>query len=172
MTSNASFQTIISFLTNLGNQHIDVNSVFRFNRLELQGSLRKGLQKSIMLLDAIEVNTEKTNNINTHLNQCAFTILGKEGVSTSKIDAYDAQNEVLEHCQAIVFEIAARIKIESKKIENEWLYANLIEDSFSFFKVGPVFTENMYGYRCEFIIKSNEKYALNFDKWLDVNAPN
>ena len=168
MTSNASFETIIGYLENLGNLHVDVNSTYRINRVELAGSLRKGASKSIMLIDAIEVNTQKTNNINTHLNQCAFTVLGKPNVSTAKIEDSTAQNEVLQHCQSIVFEIAARIKHDSRNVALDWLYGNLQEDSFSFFKVGPVFIDSHYGYRCEFILKSNEVYKIDPNKWTDI----
>lgn len=168
MTSTASFEQIIGFLTNLGNQHVDINTVIRFNRLELSGALRAGAQKSIMLLDAIEITTQKTSNVQVHLNQCAFTILGKPNVSTARIDDYETQNEVLQHTQTIAFEVATRIKTEAEKIANDWLYGNLVKDSFTFFKVGPVFTENLYGYRCEFVIRSNEVYEVDVTKWSDL----
>jgi hypothetical protein len=171
MTPKASFKKIVDFLTLIGSNHTDVNSVYRWNRLELDGAMRSGATKSIMLIDAIEVNTDSPGNNNLHLNQCAITILGKEGVSTAKIDSYDAQNDVLEHCQNIAFEIAARLIREADDYAaNKWLYGNLEKGSFSFFKVGPVFTENLYGYRCEFTIKSLEDYSIDYDKWADLQS--
>jgi hypothetical protein len=167
MTPKASFQEITDFLTDLGNKHVDVNSVYRWNRTELSGAMRKAVQKSIMLIDAVEINANSPAENNVHLNQCAFTILGKEGVSTARIDSYDAQNEVLNHTQKIAFEIAARIQRESYNADLLWLYGNLEKGSFNFFKVGPVFTENLFGYRCEFTIKTMEVYKLDPTKWTD-----
>lgn len=168
MTPKASFKQITDFLTNLGNLHVDVNSVYRWNRTELAGAMRNGAAKSIMLIDAVEVNTKSPGNNNVHLNQCAFTILGKDGVSTAKIDSYTAQNEVLEHTQQIAFEIATRIQIEASEIENAWLYGHLEKGSFNFFKVGPIFTENQFGYRCEFTITTTEVYKPDVTKWSDL----
>ena len=167
MTPKASFKQITDFLTDLGNKHIDVNSVYRWNRTELAGAMRKNVQKSIMLIDAVEINTNSPSNNNVHLNQCAFTILGKEGVSTAQIDSYTNQNDVLQHTQQIAFEIATRIQREAANINNAWLYGHLEKGSFNFFKVGPVFTENHFGYRCEFTITTTEVYKLDDAKWSD-----
>lgn len=167
MTPKASFQQITDFLTDLGNKHVDVNSVYRWNRTELAGAMRKVAQKSIMLIDAVEVNTNSPSGNNVHLNQCAFTILGKDGVSTALIDSYANQNEVLEHTQKIAFEVAARIQREAHNADISWLYSNLEKGSFNFFKVGPIFTENLFGYRCEFTIKTLEVYKLDTTKWTD-----
>lgn len=169
MTPKASFNQIVEFLETIGGLHTEVNSVFRWNRTELSGSLRNGKQKSIMLIDAVEVNTDSPANNNVHLNQCAFTILGKDGVSTAKIDSYANQNIVLQHTQQIAFEIATRIQREAANPNLSWLYGNLEKGSFNFFKVGPIFTENLFGYRCEFTIKTTEVYKLDPTKWTDIN---
>lgn len=167
MTSDASFKKIITYITNLATQHVDIKDAYRFNRIELAGALKKGVQKSLMLIDSVEVKPSKTSVTTTHNNNCAFTILGKEGVSTAKIDAYDAQNEVIDWCQAIAFEVAARIIEDASDSANKWLYGAIDINSFHYYKAGPLFTENLYGYRVEFTINSKEKYKIDPAKWAD-----
>ena len=173
MENKASFQKITDFLTTLGENHVDINSVYRYNRLELSGAFRKGAPLSAMLIDSIETFVTNPNARNFNQNNCAFTILGKEGVSTAKMDSYTQQNEVLEHTQEIAFEVAARIKDAALNTDLngplKWLYGNVEQDSFHFYKVGPVFTEQLYGYRCEFSIKQKQPYQPNPDKWTDLD---
>jgi hypothetical protein len=172
MQTNASFKIITDYLLNLGAQHIDIGDAFRFNQLELAGSLKNSTKLSVMLVDSIETKADDTNNKTFHNNYCAFTVLGKPGVSTAKIDSYDAQNEVLQHCQQICFEIAARIKHDATETDLDgslkWMYGTLERGSFHYFKVGPVFAEQLYGYRCEFTLKPYENYKVDTTKWNDL----
>lgn len=172
MEANASFQKIVDFLTNLGVQHTDIGDVFRWNKLQLTGNLKNGAILSVMLIDSIETLTNNPNNKAMHQNNCAFTILGKPNVSTAQIDSYDNQNEVLEHCQSVAFEMAARIIKEATETNLQgplkWLYGNVELASFHYFKVGPVFSNQMYGYRCEFTIKAKEDYTVDVAKWDDL----
>jgi len=175
MEAKASFKKIVDFLTNLGTQHVDINSVYRWNRLELTGTFRTGAPLSAMLIDSIETFVTNPNSRSYNQNNCAFTILGKAGVSTAKIDSYAQQNEVLEHTQEIAFEVAARIKDAALNTNLlgplKWLYGNVEQDSFHFYKVGPVFTEQLYGYRCEFTIKTKQSYQPDPTKWNDLISP-
>jgi hypothetical protein len=168
MTPEASFLKIVTLITSLGEKHIDIDDVFRWNRLELAGALRRGANKTIMLIDAVEVDTDSPSNNSVHQNKCSFFILGKEGVKTDKIDSYAEQNEVLEHCMLTAFEVAARLVLEATDTTNKWLYSNIERGSFTYTKVGPLFTNNFFGYRCQFTIKSMEKYIVDQVKWTDL----
>lgn len=172
MEAKASFQKIVDFLTNLGAQHTNIGDVFRWNKLQLAGNLKTNINLSAMLIDSVETLVNNPNHKAMHGNQCAFTILGKNGVSTAQIDSYDKQNEVLDHCQAVAFEMAARIIKEATETDLQgslkWLYGNVELASFHFYKVGPVFTDQLYGYRCEFTIKAKEDYTVDVAKWADL----
>ena len=77
---------------------------------------------------------------------------------------------------------AANKKDAAKKLEAEynalileandpaikWLYGNITKGGFSYNKVGPLFTNNLFGYRCEFTINSIEKYNVDKTKWTDL----
>lgn len=172
MEAKASFKKIVDYLTNLGTQHIDIADVFRWNKLEFSGSLRTKIPGTVMLIDSIEIKPLATNSKIINQNYCAFTILGKSGVSTAKLDAYAQQNEVLDFCQGVAFEIMARLFYDAETTNLQgvlkWLYNNVEKDSFHLFKVGPVFTEQLYGYRCEFTIKAPEIYTIDTTKWQDL----
>jgi hypothetical protein len=168
MTPKASFKNIVTLLTSLGTNHTDINDVFRWNRLELAGALRRGADKTIMLIDAVEIDSDSPANNSVHHNKCSFFILGKQGVKTDKVDSYAAQNEVLEHCLLTAFECAARLVLEANDPANKWLYGNIEKGSFTYTKVGPLFTNNLFGYRCQFTIKSMEKYQVDSAKWTDL----
>jgi hypothetical protein len=167
MTPQASFRKITTLLTAMGAKHIEINDVFRWNRLELAGALRRASNNTIMLIDAVEV-TPVSSGKSAHSNNCAFTILGKKDVKTDKIDSYAEQNEVLEHCLLIAFEVAARLILEANNPSEKWLYGNIEKGSFTYNKVGPLFSNNLFGYRCEFSIKSMEKYQVDESKWTDL----
>ena len=167
MTPQASFLKITNLITSLGEKHVDIDDVFRWNRLELAGALRRGVNKTIMLIDAVEVDSDSPSNNSVHSNKCSFFILGKEGVKTDKVDSYAEQNEVLEHCMLTAFEVAARLVLEANDPANKWLYSNIERGSFVYTKVGPLFTNNLFGYRCQFTIKSMEKYKVDNNKWTD-----
>lgn len=169
MTPNIDFEKIVKYLEDLGSKHVDINKTVRWNRAELQGQMRTENLESIMLIDAPEFQSEGSQN-NIHSILCAFTILGKKNVATPKIDDYDKQNEIIDHCLNICFEVAARIQRDAYESSNEklkWLYAALQKASYQYIKVGPIFTNHLYGYRCQFEIRSPEVYKLDPAKWTD-----
>ena len=170
MTPNIDFESIISYLENLGAQHSDINKVVRWNRAELQGQMRTENLESVLLIDAPEIYSSD-NERNVHVHDCALTVLGKKNVAAPRLDDYEKQNEIIQHCQQICFELAARIQVDSYKSEEpslKWLYGAVEKDSFVFIKVGPAFTNHLYGYRLEFVIKSREVYKIDTNKWLDL----
>lgn len=172
MTPKVSFDHIISYLEGLGDKHIDINKSFRWNRLQIQGAIRGENKESLMLIDAPEFNSEGTQ-VNVHVIDCAITILGKKDVSNPNLEDDSKQNEIINHCANICFEVGARIQTDSYDSSDntlKWLYGNVIKNSFSYSKVGPIFTNMYYGYRLEFQIKSPEVYKVDPAKWSDLSV--
>jgi len=163
-----SFETIISYLENLAAQHVAVATAFRWNKAQLAGQLRQGTATSIVLIDAPETQEEFTNTKVFNSHSCALTVLGKQGVTAFKRDDYAAQNEILDHCQRICFEMAARIKDDASTGRVPWLRGLVVKGSFHYFKVGPLFSNAYYGYRVEFTIKSKVGCVVDVAKWGDL----
>ena len=170
---NISFLTITEFLENLALLHVDVKGSYRWNVSEVSGKLRKGIQLPVTLIDAVETQTSGDKSKTIHANSTAFTTLGKPNTRTGNLDDYQAQNEVLLHCQQINFDFETRIlkEAENPKDANgnkNWLYGLVDKNSFHHFKVGPLFSDGLYGYRCELTLKNQVCTEPNVDKWNDL----
>lgn len=169
---NVTFKTIVEYLEGLADQHVNISEKYRWNKTELASSIRSGVALPIALIDAPETQEEATNNASFNNHSCAITILGKNGVDTSKITSYNEQNEVLDFCQNICFELAARIKYDAALPQiagqKNWLYGLLVKGSFHYFKVGPVFSNSYYGYRVEFNMKSKVDCNVDVAIWNDL----
>lgn len=167
-----SFLNIINYLEGLAEKHVDIKAAYRWNVLEFSGLLRKGVDLPVMLIDAVETQTSGDSKKTIHSNSTAFTVLGKPNTNTGNIDEYEAQNIVLDFCQQICFDIEARIiedsKIPQKDNKNNPFYGLINKNSFHFFKVGPIFSDGLYGYRCELTLKNKESLCVDKTKWTDM----
>ncbi|MBS9773801.1 MAG: hypothetical protein KGV59_01410 [Tenacibaculum sp.] len=158
------FLGIVNYLENLAKQHEEINSCYRWNVNEVTGAFRKGVELPVMLIDAVETQTQGDKVKTFHNHTTAFTILGKPNTRTGNLDDYEAQNEVLELCQQICFDMETRIL--SERFDSGFL---VDKNSFHFFKVGPVFVEGLCGYRCEFSVKNKACCGVNPLKWNDID---
>lgn len=167
-----SFLTIVNYLESLASNHVSINDSYRWNVNEAEGEMRSGLSVPILLIDPVEVKPSGDAAKTFHSNMTAFTVLGKPGVSTGKIDSYAEQNEVLEYCQQICFDVQERILHDATipRIggEKNWMYGLVDKNSFHFFKVGPLFVEQLYGYRCELTLKNKVSLYIDKNKWADL----
>ncbi|WP_028890879.1 hypothetical protein [Tenacibaculum sp. 47A_GOM-205m] len=171
--ANISFLTIVNYLEALSANHVDVKDSFRWNVNEVSGALRSGVALPITLIDAPETQSSGKNTTPLiHINTTAFTVLGKPNTKTGNLDDYDAQNEVLDYTQRICFDFQKRILHDASlpKINGQknWLYGLIDKNSFHFFKVGPLFSEGLYGYRCELTIKNKVTTEVDAEKWSDL----
>lgn len=167
-----SFLDIVNYLENLAENHTEINSSYRWNVAEMEGNLRSGLLLPVMLIDAIETKSEGSPGKFFHVNTTAVTILGKENTPTASMDDYENQNIVLNFCQGICFEIESRIVHDSKiaKINDlsNWLFGMVDLNSIQHFKIGPITSDSLYGYRLEFTIKNNVPKMPTISKWNDL----
>ncbi|WP_340074560.1 hypothetical protein [Leptobacterium sp. I13] len=168
-----SFLDVINYLEQLVANHVDVKTAYRWNVSEISGALRSGIELPVMLIDAVETQTLGDNTKTLHINSTAFTILGKPNTRTGNLDQYEAQNETLDYCQQICFDLEQRILYDSENVKDangnkSWLYGLVDKNSFHHFKVGPLFSEGLYGYRCELSLKNQVGMAPDGAKWADL----
>lgn len=168
-----SFLKIINYLESLAENHVDIKSSYRWNVSEVTGQLRNGLDLPVQLIDAVETQTKGDRKKTIHSNSTAFTVLGKPNTSTGNLDEYEAQNEVLNYCQGICFDLETRILHDAEQVKDKygnknWLYGLVDKNSFHHFKVGPLFTDGLYGYRCEVTLKNLVNTIPVSDKWTDL----
>ncbi|RSC96066.1 hypothetical protein [Tenacibaculum singaporense] len=170
---NISFLTIVNYLEALSENHADVKEHFRWNVNEVTGAIRSGIELPLALIDTVETQSSGSNNTPLiHNNTTAFTVVGKPNTKTGNLDDYEAQNEVLEYCQRICFDFQNRILHDASlpriNGEKNWLYGLVDKNSFHFFKVGPLFSDGLYGYRCELTLKSKVITEVDNTKWADL----
>ena len=165
-----SHETLVKYFEKLGSCHVDIVNSYRWNTIEYQNGLRSGVTPTVMLIDSPQIQEDgiQTNLMDAH--NCALTFLGKPNTPTAKVDTYDNQDAVLEHCQQIAFEFRNKLKLDAsvhKDAEGNknWMFGSIVTNSFNFLKVGPVFTENMYGYRLEFQLKIKPCLCVDAAKW-------
>lgn len=167
------FLTITNYLEALANKHVSVNDSYRWNATEFTNALRQGVNLPVMLIDAVETQPEGDHTKTIHRNSTAFTVLGKPNTSTGNLDAYAAQNEVLELCQGICFDMETRILHDAQQPldaqgNKNWLYGLIDKNSFHHFKVGPITVDALYGYRCEVTLKNTVSTQVETEKWNDL----
>ena len=168
-----SFLTIVNYLEGLGEKHSKIKSFYRWNVSEATGAMRKGFDLPVMLIDAVETQTMGNTTKTLHNNKTAFVILGKPNTKTGNLDQYQAQNEVLDYCQQICFDIETRIMHDAQQLKDSdgnknWMYGLLDKNAFHHFKIGPIFTEGLYGYRCELAIKNQVCTMPDANIWEDM----
>ena len=168
-----SFLTIVNYLESLAENHIDVKKAYRWNVSEVSGALRSGIELPVMLIDAVETQTKGDPAKTFHANTTAFTVLGKPNVRTGNLDQYDAQNQVLDFCQQICFDMETRILRDAGRVKDvngnkNWMYGLVDKKGFHHFKIGPIFSDGLYGYRCEVSLKNQVCTIPNPEKWNDL----
>ena len=168
-----SFLHIVNYLEELATNHVDIKSSFRWNVSEVSGALRSGIELPVMLVDAVETQTKGDSTKTIHINTTAFTILGKPNTRTANLDEYEAQNETLDYCQQICFDIETRVLSDATIAKRangskNWLYGLVDKNSFHHFKLGPIFSDGLYGYRCEVSLKNQVSTCPDPLKWDDL----
>ena len=169
-----SLKDIVNYLEYLADQHVDLKSKFRWNINEVSGAMRNGVELPLMAIDSVETRTKGDASKTLHANSIAFTILGKPNTKTGNLDESEAQTEVLDFCQNICFDIEARMLYDSRQLKDKdgnknWLYRRFDKTSFHFFKVGPVYTDSLFGYRCELSFDNQESMDPEITKWADLD---
>jgi hypothetical protein len=155
---NINHTQLISFFEDLGESSIHVKSTFRWNVNEIKGTLRDGVSLPLMAIDSPHITENGTEVTNTNdLYNCALTFLGLDDYPTNRFDEYENQEFVINHNLEIAKKFRNKLLALSETayldgdVKN-WLYGRIKNGSFQFLKVGPAYTENLYGYRLQFQI--------------------
>lgn len=141
-------------------------SFYRMDVEEVFGALRSGINFPAMAVESPEGDTEESQISNTVIGRMfAFTIL-----ENPQNNNFDDQNEKLDVCERIGLKIIARMRYDNAD-PSSFLYRRLQVESIKFHKVGPLYTENLYGYRFTGTLKDNESLTVDPDDWSDINSP-
>lgn len=170
MKTKITHSDIIEKLKNLAENHQDIKTNYRWDLNEFDGPVRTGTIFPLMTIESPTIEVGNTESLPFLNYQCAFNILGMDSVYTSDRNDEMSQNKVINNALEIAIELYRKLIEESTtafntdKTKNNW-YSALDKLSFQFTKIGPVTSDYLYGYRCEFVFKSPFCDKLTLEKW-------
>lgn len=155
-------QTILDYFSNIAETLNDLNGFFRMDLTEIQGSFRSNTKFPCMVLESHEGDFGDSNVMQSVNNRTiAFTIYTKP-----EHQNYTDQNTKLATAEEIGLKILARMRHDAATPGNI-LYNNFKIETITYAKVGPVFNEQLYGYRFIGSIKTHKALTINPNDWSD-----
>ncbi len=153
---------LVTYFKYLADNYILLKGFFRMDLTEIQGAFRSKADFPCMVLESHEGDLGKSSKQSTVNDRTfAFTIYTKP----KKAD-YDNQNEKLALAEQIGLAIIARMKHDAT-VKDHLIYNKFLVADVSYAKVGPVFNEQLYGYRFIGSIAGAEPLKYNKEDWLD-----
>ncbi|TXK73961.1 hypothetical protein [Mesonia sp. HuA40] len=158
---------IIDYLENLNKQLVDFqeDSFFRVDLDELFGAFRSGISLPCMTVESPEADAaNSTVSASAIARHPAFTIL-----QAPQNGNFAEQNTMLDQCEQIGLKIIARMRLDASNPETI-IYNKFKANSVKYVKVGPIFNEQLYGYRFSFTLEDNEPLKVDAADWLDLQT--
>lgn len=161
-------KTLIDYFESLNTLLVDFgeNSFFRMDLSEITGAFRSGITFPAMAVESPDGDLEDTSNNNSVLGKdFAFTVYKKPTSGN-----YEEQNQFLDDCETIGLKIIARMRYDAMD-NDHFLYNRFDPSTVNYIKVGPIFNENLFGYRFTGKIKGSKSLQINPEDWSDLNSP-
>jgi len=159
-------QQLVNYFSQLASNLNDINSFFRMDLTEIMGSFRSSAEFPCMVIESHEGDFGDSNRMQSVYNiTWAFTIYTKP----LKAD-YTDQNLKLSTAEEIGIKLLARMRHDAT-LPSHILYNRFKIENVTCAKVGPVFNEQLYGYRFLGSIKVHQPLTVNTDDWADSPTP-
>ena len=141
------------------------NSFFRVNPVQIAGSFFDDAKYPSLVIEAADGDLGSSSEVETVATRTtAFTVY----MNPDRHD-YNQQDEFIDKCENIGFKILQRMRHDSMKPDH---FLNGVFDkiSWSWIQVGPIFTNQLYGYRFMGQLKSSESLQINHNDWSDLDS--
>lgn len=153
---------IVNYFSNIADTLIDLKSFYRMDLTEIQGAFRNNKVTPTLVLESHEADLGDSNVMQTVKNiSFAFTIY-----ILPKTGDYDDQNAKLDESEIIGLKVIARMRHDAT-IPGHFLYNKFKSAEVNYSKVGPVFNEELYGFRFSGNIKAPDPLIVNPTDWTD-----
>lgn len=159
MARTITHNTIVTYFNDIATSHNDLKDFFRLNISEIQGAFRTGVLTPVLALESHEGDIGGSASTSHNRRTLAFSVLEPTG-----IDDYDEQNAVLDRSEQIGLDIISKL-VKDSQDPNHWLYGRFKKDSVNYHKVGPIYSDYLFGYRFELAISNPENLTLDPTKW-------
>ncbi len=158
---------ISDYMKQLSVLNDNINSFFRFNISDIQGGIRAKINFPAMALESPEGNFVGSNTNNSLDSKLfAFTIFDKPSRGN-----FDQEDDMLDDCELIGKQILARMRYDSL-VPASVIYRLFKLEKVQYHKVGPVFTDHLFGYRFEVELSDAKvNMQINPADWSDLDDP-
>lgn len=162
--------TYKTYFKNLSEHHKNIKGFFRGNLSEIQGSFREGIQQPAMMLESYENDFDSNHTSVIKESSFAFTIYVSPELETSILNTFDQEDLSLSIAEQIGDEVILRMRKDSLT-KGSGIYGMFDPESVKSHKVGPIFTENLFGYRFTGFLKGNIPNKVDTNTWSDLPDP-
>jgi hypothetical protein len=160
-----SHSVIINYYQQLQQNLIGLEDFFRMDLTEIQGSFRSDANFPCLTVESHESDLGKSQfNQSVNDRSFAFTVF-----YNPENGNYDEQNQMLDASEAMGFKIIARMRYDATQ-KNHFLFNRFKAETVKTQKIGPLFNEQLYGYRFTGEITGPQPVILDADDWLDIDA--
>lgn len=159
-------EPIIDYFKYCNEQLVDFSedSFFRMDLSEITGSFRRGITFPALVVESPEGDMDNSSLSSSVIGRVfAFTVYDKH-----KKGDFQDQNQKLDNCEKIGLKIIARMRHDARNPDH-LLYNRFKVNTVNFVKVGPVFSEHLYGYRFTGVIEAEESLLVKPEDWNDIN---
>lgn len=158
---------LLDYFKNLVTLNADLKSFYRLDITEIQGAMRNGIEYPALAIESHEIAfTGSTANNSLKDVSFAFTILHKP-----EQQSFDQENNALNLCEEIGTEILKRLRYDAVT-PNSPLYQAFELSTITGHKVGPIYVDQLFGYRFEIPLKPKKiDMKITPDKWSDIDQP-
>ena len=132
---------------------------------EIKGAFRSDADLPCLVVESHEGDWDKSKP-NQSVNDRAFAFTVYYDPENGN---FDEQNDMLGLSEAMGFKIIARMRHDAT-IKGHILYNKFKVESVRNHKVGPVFNEQLYGYRFTGEISGAQPLIVSADDWTDIDA--
>lgn len=158
---------ILDYFQSLNEKLVDFpeKSYFRMDLEEIMGSFRSRINFPAMAVESPDGDAEGSTVSNSVLGRLfAFTIY-----QNPEKGNFAEQNQMIDQCERIGLKIIARMRYDAFDPEH-LLYNHFLVSSVKWTKVGPIFNEELFGYRFTGIISGSESLKVDPADWSDVDS--
>lgn len=163
----ATHKPILDYFQSLNEKLVDFpeDSFFRMDLEEIMGSFRSGINFPAMTVESPDGDAENSIGSNSVVGRLfAFTVFQ----NPTKGD-FAQQNEMIDQCERIGLKIIARMRHDSFE-KTHMLYNRFNANSVKWTKIGPLFNEELFGYRFTGIITGSESLNIDPADWSDIDT--
>lgn len=163
MAAIINHSVLVSYFKSLADNLNGVNDFFRMDLTEIQGAFRSTAKFPCLVMEAHEGDYGDSNLMQSVNNRTfAFTVYTKP-----KLKDYNDQDTQLTLSETLGKKILARMRHDATLPEH-FLHNHFQAEECSYTKVGPIFNEQLYGYRFVGNFRASEPLIVDPDDWADA----